>query len=354
MAARADIERQMIRVLVAARNARLLESISLTFARRYRIHTASTLRRCTDLLRQSPFDLVIAGEKLSDGPGLRLLGQIAQSSPATLRVFTARQSTLQRLEGRLEPFGLLRTLPYPIDAPGLLSVLTLARARSDTSHPQAIARLLARLERPQLLPPRPMPPRSAPPKLIRSQFTPSPLVSAQVTPSPRAPSQLTPSQLALPRRVSPRPAPPRLPLPKRHRAPSQITAVRPAAPSRRSRALLAATAVVIVLLTTLTLRQFDAAAQSSNIPTATVSAISTPHPPQPHAPDSFAPSRNLTPPDPKPVVEVSRSPARPPAPAPSSDESDTAAPEPRALPDNTPIADPSTFGSEAAEPIYSN
>jgi DNA-binding NtrC family response regulator len=69
----------MIRVLVADRNIRLLESISLTFAPRYHIHTASTRHRCAGFLQKTTFDLVIIGEKLADGPGLPLLGQVAQA-----------------------------------------------------------------------------------------------------------------------------------------------------------------------------------------------------------------------------------------------------------------------------------
>src|SRR3984957_1433836 len=117
-----------MRVLIADRNARLLESISLTFGQQFSIHTASTLERCGDLLRQGEFDLAIVSEKLADGRGLQLLGQIARSWPDTLRIFAARRSRLQLLKGRLGPFGLFRTLPYPIDAKKLLSALTLARA----------------------------------------------------------------------------------------------------------------------------------------------------------------------------------------------------------------------------------
>jgi hypothetical protein len=116
-----------MRVLIADRNARLLESISRTFAHQFRIQTATTCEDCNALLLQGEFDLAVISEKLADGPGLQLLGQIARDSPDTLRIFTARRSRLQLLKGKLGPFGLFRTLAYPIDPQKLLSALTLAR-----------------------------------------------------------------------------------------------------------------------------------------------------------------------------------------------------------------------------------
>ena len=118
------------------------------------------------LLRQGEFDLAIVSEKLADGPGLQLLGQIARSCPDTLRIFAARRSRLQFLKGRLGPFGLFRTLPYPIEAQKLLSALTLARAGLETEAPElTVCRVAveerrgggtvaARLEN-EALPPRP-------------------------------------------------------------------------------------------------------------------------------------------------------------------------------------------------------
>jgi DNA-binding NarL/FixJ family response regulator len=117
-----------MRVLIADRNARLLESISRTFARQFEIHTASSCEACNDLLAQGEFDLVLISEKLADGPGLELLARIARSSPDTLRVFAARRSRLQLLKGKLGPFGLFRTLSYPINPQDLLSTLTLAHS----------------------------------------------------------------------------------------------------------------------------------------------------------------------------------------------------------------------------------
>src|SRR5437868_2595829 len=104
-----------MRVLIADRNARLLEAIARTFAERFTILTAATHEQCNELLRQGAFDLVVISEKLADSLGLQLLGQIARDTPDTLRVFAARRSRLQLLKGKLGPFGLFRTLAYPID-----------------------------------------------------------------------------------------------------------------------------------------------------------------------------------------------------------------------------------------------
>jgi hypothetical protein len=54
--------------------------------------------------------------------------EIATDWPATLRVFAATASRLQRLESRLGCFELFRTLSYPIDARKLLPILALARS----------------------------------------------------------------------------------------------------------------------------------------------------------------------------------------------------------------------------------
>ena len=105
-----DVQAMTMRILIADRNARLLESICRTFAPQFGIQTATTHERCNELLECDPFDLAVISEKLADGPGLHLLGQIARNAPGTLRVFAARQSRLQLLEGKLRPFGLFRTL----------------------------------------------------------------------------------------------------------------------------------------------------------------------------------------------------------------------------------------------------
>src|ERR1700722_11983768 len=139
--------RRAMRILVADRNGWLLESISRSFARQFRIEAATSHEQCNELLRQGEFDLVVISEKLADGPGLHLLARIARSSPDTLRVFAARRSRLQLLKGKLGPFGLFRTLSYPIDARKLFSALTLARAGLGGEAPELTVRDVAIEER---------------------------------------------------------------------------------------------------------------------------------------------------------------------------------------------------------------
>src|SRR5215469_14876591 len=92
-----------MRVLIADRNAWLLESIARAFAHQFSIQTATTHEHCNELLARGEFALAVISEKLADGPGLRLLGQIARNSPDTLRVLAARDSRLQLLRGKLGP-----------------------------------------------------------------------------------------------------------------------------------------------------------------------------------------------------------------------------------------------------------
>ena len=394
----------IMRVLIADRNVSLLESISLAFIHQFSIHTASTRQRCADLLRQSEFDLVIVCEKLADGPGLQLLGEIARSSPDTLRIFAARRSRLQLLKGRLRPFGLFRTLSYPLDARRLLSTLTLARAgllQIDKSAPgianvvveerQADVRVRsARARAPSGGTPRqsaraprtgsvaPVSP-SAPHQLrngaSRSQtIAPQPaqlqLSTTQSAPSqaavapsatpPRLPSQSASFQRALARREAAKraaseagsgwiselaPSPPLGALPELATLsyPTRNAKSADAAP-KRATVFLGATLVSVFLVTTLTLRLFDGTARSSSARTTEPGALSSHFSPI-ERPEPSAPSQNSTPAAPKPSAQLAVSKPNPAPPPVAAMASQMAA-------DNTPIADPSTFGSEAAEPIY--
>jgi DNA-binding NarL/FixJ family response regulator len=400
----------IMRVLIADRNARLLESISLTFGHQFSIDTASTRKRCGDLLRQGEFDLAIVSEKLADGPGLPLLGQIARSSPDMLRIFAARRSRLQLLKGRLGRLGLFRTLPYPIDAQKLLSALTLARAgleidlprasapqhrataprarsvarqtQNAASHQRNIASQLAQPQRPQPQrpqPQRPQPQRPQPQRPAKQSALPQPTVARSATP-PRLPSQSEAFQRALARREAAKgtansqivsrtsgrrrqlagagggrthslaqtPPPGSL---------SDLVRVATAAhPTRkpqladtvpkRTTVLLGVTMVVVFLVTTLILNLFFAAAAPSSSARATPTSVPRLEVEQP---DISTPRENSM-----PLVRPMRSVARRAEPPPDSTRADVVAQNPQMAASNTPIADPSTFGSEAYEPIYSN
>jgi CheY-like chemotaxis protein len=130
-----------MRILVADQNALLLAAIVATFGRHCEVVTATHRDACMELVEQQRFDVVVACEKLADYTGLELLSEFEALCPATLRIFAARPESLRRLGKRLDLFGLLGTLSYPIEARKLVVALKVARTR---------------------LPARPKPPKAAP------------------------------------------------------------------------------------------------------------------------------------------------------------------------------------------------
>jgi DNA-binding NarL/FixJ family response regulator len=375
-----------MRILIADRNARLLESIFRTFAHQFSIRTASTRQRCTELLSQGDFDLAIVSEKLADGPGLDVLGQIARNSPDTLRIFAARRSRLQLLKGRLGPFGLFRTLSYPIDSRKLLSALTLARASREIDVPadpviginMPVTITSVRRIRPSELPRTPQPsrvarqPRNATSQLrnVASQLAqpqppaqqsgpPQPAV-ARLAPRPRLPSQSEAFQRALARREAGKRAA-RSQIVSRSSGRGHEAAARPTykpqladgAP-KRTTVFLGATMVAVFLVSTLTIRFFDAAdARSSDVHATSIRSADFPAPHvETEQTDISAPSGNSTPAPSTPSVPRVRNAMVTAVPKPDSTNSGVLAEDPQLAASSTPIADPSTFGTEAAEPIY--
>ena len=119
-----------MRILVADQNALLLAAIAATFGRHCEIVTATRQDVCMAHVAQHHFDVVVACEKLAGGyTGLELLSEVEAISPTTLRIFAARPETLKRLGKRLDLFGLLGTLHYPIEARKLLVGLKVARGK---------------------------------------------------------------------------------------------------------------------------------------------------------------------------------------------------------------------------------
>jgi ActR/RegA family two-component response regulator len=435
------VHNRLMRVLIADRNARLLESISCAFSHQFSIQTASSREHCDALLGSGEFDLAVISEKLADGPGLQVLGEIARNSPNTLRIFAARRSRLELLKGRLGPFGLFRTLSYPIDAQKLFSALILARAGLETEAPELTVRqvaveerqgggeVAARLEN-EALPRRP--PHggaSTPsPSVVQPIVKPVSLASADALISINVPMVVAsmrrvrhsgpsraPQPVAISRQSSgvsgavhtvqaqavsnntsrdratavrgqsvapeapsivrqPQSAASPLRVPKARgarnhslaqtpslgslsglvsRVPASPRTLRPrlthAAP-KRSMVTLAAAIVAVFLVVTLALNRFDTADRhSSDARVARASsideqpAISAP-PPQDSMPFSPAPSA-------RPPRNVEQRAASPPADTTAADVGDL---DPKMAASTAPIADPSSFGSEAYEAIYSN
>jgi protein TonB len=115
-----------MRVLVVDQDSTLLTAITQTLGEYFTIDAVSTKADCLDLVRANEFDVIVAGERLEDGSGLELLGQLARSRPDMLRIFAADRQRLKLLKGRLSPFALFRTLSYPIEPRQLLAALSAA------------------------------------------------------------------------------------------------------------------------------------------------------------------------------------------------------------------------------------
>jgi DNA-binding NarL/FixJ family response regulator len=413
-----------MRVLIADRNARLLESISRTFAHEFSIQTATTRKQGNDLLLRGEFDLAVISEKLADGPGLQLLGQIARNSPDTLRVFAARRSRLQVLKGKLGPFGLFRTLTYPIDPQKLLSALTLARAGLEIDVPAVKIRNISSDERKAVEVPATREKATSPlrasqagasvpgavatrPTVERISLTSADAMFALNVPmtiasmrrvrrsnlslapqptnvAPESPSDARqPQRAASPRRniaaqltQAKQPAqqlaqsrgrqraaagggPARsLAQTPRQGSPSELAGLATAphprykprlaatAPMRtRTKVVLGATIVAVFLVTTLTLNLFGASAHETraSIPRLEIAQ-----------PDISASPRNSTPADLTPSFRPTQNVAQRAGPRPDATKPDVEPGDAQMAASTAPIADPSTFGSEAYEPIYSN
>jgi TonB family protein len=115
-----------MRVLVVDQDSALLTAISQTLGEYFTIDAVTTKADCLDLVRVNEFEVIVAGERLEDGSGLELLGQLARTKPDMLRIFAAERERLKLLKGRLAPFGLFRTLSYPIQPRQLLAILSAA------------------------------------------------------------------------------------------------------------------------------------------------------------------------------------------------------------------------------------
>jgi len=114
----------------------------------------------------------------------------------------------------------------------------------------------------------------------------------------------------------------------------------------RAKVVLGATIAAVFVATTLTLNLLDGGVH--------ITRASTPSP-ETARPAAYTPP----PPDPTPALAPAFQPApqvaRRVEPKPAPTQSDVGPTDPQmAAAGNTPVADPSSFGSEAYEPIYSN
>jgi CheY-like chemotaxis protein len=124
-----------MRILVADQNALLLAAITATFGPHCDLVTATRRDVCLAQLEQHRFDVVIAGDKLSDYTGLELLSEVPVISPDTLLIFAADARRLQQLGKRLAVFGLFEAVSYPLTPQKLVDVLRRAREKLQASRP---------------------------------------------------------------------------------------------------------------------------------------------------------------------------------------------------------------------------
>jgi TonB family protein len=115
-----------MRVLVVDQDSALLTAITQLLGEYFTIDAVTTKADCVDLVRVNDFDVIVAGERLEDGSGLELLGQMGRDRPDMLRIFAVDRERLRLLKGRLGPFRLFRTLAYPIEPRQLLAALSAA------------------------------------------------------------------------------------------------------------------------------------------------------------------------------------------------------------------------------------
>ncbi|HEV7444008.1 MAG TPA: response regulator, partial [Steroidobacteraceae bacterium] len=122
-----------MRVLVVDQDSASNEAIARSLRELYTVDAVTNKGDCLDLLRSNTFEVIVATERLEDGSGLELLGQIAKRWPSVLRIFAADRQRLKLLKGRLGPFELFQTLTYPIDPDRLIATLNLAGAAQDAN-----------------------------------------------------------------------------------------------------------------------------------------------------------------------------------------------------------------------------
>jgi len=103
-----------MRALLADQDAPHVQALIVT-PKGVSLEVITSKAQCIDLMRPHPYDMLIACERLVDGSGLELLSHVSERWPQTRRVFAAEPKRLALLRGRLKPFGLFRTLAYPID-----------------------------------------------------------------------------------------------------------------------------------------------------------------------------------------------------------------------------------------------
>lgn len=130
-----------MRVLVADSDSEALEAIG----RAFEVDVAASKVTCIDLLRANEYDVLVAAERLEDGSGLELLSQVAKRWPEVVRILAIEPARRAMLRGKLAPFKLFDTIPYPIDEAHLEGALQHAADFCETEEPRARLPLSSRV-----------------------------------------------------------------------------------------------------------------------------------------------------------------------------------------------------------------
>jgi TonB family protein len=104
-----------MRVLLVDHDSEGLEAIARAIRGVIELDCVTSKGDAMLLLRQNPYDVLIACERAVDGSGLDLLGRTTKTAVPLKRIFAAAPERLQLLGPRLAPFKVQRTINYPID-----------------------------------------------------------------------------------------------------------------------------------------------------------------------------------------------------------------------------------------------
>ena len=140
-----------MRVLVADSDSEALEAV----ARAFEVDVATTKVTCVDLLRANEYDVLVAAERLDDGSGLELLSQVAKRWPDVVRILAIEPARRAMLRGKLAPFKLFDTIPYPIDESHFEGVLQRAAEFCEPQEPRARLPMSSRVTASRPNPPMP-------------------------------------------------------------------------------------------------------------------------------------------------------------------------------------------------------
>jgi DNA-binding NtrC family response regulator len=121
-----------VKTLLADADQAMLQHCVARVGGRQPLAIATSKAQVLHLLRHGPgFDVVVVCERLKDGSGLALLGDIHSKWPHVVRVFCSERHRLALVRARLGALRLRHTLPYPLKPAKLeLLLVQLAHART--------------------------------------------------------------------------------------------------------------------------------------------------------------------------------------------------------------------------------